>query len=47
MSSPVINVLIADDEAPARKRLRTLLEPYGQMTICAEAENGDAQVQQD
>lgn len=41
MSSLEITVLVADDEAPARKRLKSLLEPYGQFRICAEAENGD------
>lgn len=41
MSANTINVLIADDEAPARKRLKTLLEPFARMNICAEAENGD------
>jgi len=41
MSSNPISVLIADDEAPARKRLKSLLEPYENLQICAEAEDGD------
>jgi two-component system LytT family response regulator len=36
-----ITVLIADDEAPARKRLKTLLSSYPQFTLIAEATNGD------
>lgn len=41
MSTQLIKVLIADDEAPARTRIKTLLEPYKQLTICAEAADGD------
>ncbi|MBB6480947.1 LytR/AlgR family response regulator transcription factor [Spirochaeta isovalerica] len=41
MPAHKIKVLIADDEAPARKRLKTLLEPYENLQICAEAEDGD------
>ncbi|MBN2659588.1 MAG: response regulator transcription factor [Spirochaetales bacterium] len=41
MPAHKIKVLIADDEAPARKRLKTLLEPYEDLQICAEAEDGD------
>lgn len=41
MSAREVSVLIADDEAPARKRLKTLLEPHSSFKITAEAENGD------
>jgi two-component system LytT family response regulator len=41
MSAPLIKVLIADDEAPARKRIKTLLAPFKQFSICAEAVDGD------
>ncbi|MFN9431651.1 MAG: LytR/AlgR family response regulator transcription factor, partial [Acidobacteriota bacterium] len=35
------NILIVDDEAPARQRLRALLQPHGLIT---EAANGRAAV---
>lgn len=41
MHSKEINVLIADDEAPAIKRLRTLLSEDRRFNIVAEARNGD------
>lgn len=41
MSSHKITVLIADDEAPARKRLKSLLEDDCRFQIISEAENGD------
>lgn len=41
MSAGEVTVLIADDEAPARKRLKSLLEPHSYFKIAAEAENGD------
>lgn len=41
MSASEISVLIADDEAPARKRLKSLIEGHSFLKICAEAENGD------
>jgi two-component system, LytTR family, response regulator len=41
MSAKEITVLIADDEAHARNRLKTLLNDYPQLKIIAEAENGD------
>ena len=36
----MLNILIADDEAPARNRLRDLLTDIGSITIVAEARNG-------
>ena len=41
MSSHKISVLIADDEIPARKRLKSLFKDQDQFKIVAEAENGD------
>jgi DNA-binding LytR/AlgR family response regulator len=41
MSARKIRVLIADDEAPARKRLHDLFSDYGEFEIIGEAENGD------
>ena len=35
-----MNVLIVDDEAPARNRLRQLLEEDGAHTVIGEAGNG-------
>lgn len=37
-----MRILIADDEAPARKRLRTLIEAIGEHRVVAEADNGAA-----
>lgn len=36
-----LHVVIADDEAPARKRLRELLADIEQITVVAEAKNGE------
>lgn len=36
----MIKLLIADDEAPARKRLRDLLSDINEVTIVADAKNG-------
>ena len=36
----ILNILIADDEAPARNRLRDLLADIGNINIIAEAKNG-------
>lgn len=41
MSSNKITVLIADDELPARNRLRSLLKDYNDFKIVSEAQNGD------
>ncbi len=41
MSTNSISVLIADDEKPARIRLRSLLKNYSEYSIVAEAQNGD------
>src|SRR5215469_937868 len=35
-----LNVLIADDEAPARRKLVRFLEAHGDISIVAEASNG-------
>ncbi len=35
-----MRIIIVDDEEPARRRLRRLLEEIGGVEICAEAENG-------
>lgn len=35
-----LNILIADDEAPARNRMRDLLNDIEQVTVVAEAKNG-------
>lgn len=40
MTSTALKVLIADDEAPARNRLRELLADIPQVIIVAEAKNG-------
>ena len=37
---PMLNILIADDEAPARSRLRDLLTDIGNLNIVGEAKNG-------
>jgi len=37
---PALKILIADDEAPARSRLRELLEEMPEVTIVGEAGNG-------
>jgi len=37
---PMLNILIADDEAPARNRLRDLLTDIGNNHVVAEAKNG-------
>lgn len=39
MSNP-LKIIIADDEAPARNRLKDLLEEIAQVTVVAEAKNG-------
>ncbi|GAB4236279.1 MAG: SpoIIE family protein phosphatase [Acidobacteriota bacterium] len=39
--SPAITALIVDDEAPARARLRRMLEEYPNLRIVGEAEDGD------
>lgn len=36
-----LKILIADDEAPARDRLRTLLERLDEVTVVGEARDGD------
>lgn len=41
MFNGIITVLIADDEEPARKRLKTLLSDYSMFKIISETENGD------
>jgi two-component system response regulator AlgR len=41
MSDDVINVLIVDDEAPARNRLRDLLAEIRQVRVTGEARNGE------
>lgn len=41
MPSNKINVLIADDELPARNRLKSLFKGYEDFKIISEAENGD------
>lgn len=40
LNHPNLNILIVDDEAPARLRLRTLLGDIGNTHIAAEAKNG-------
>ena len=40
MNIPPLKVLIADDEAPARNRLRELLSDIPEVTVVAEARNG-------
>jgi len=40
MSSPELRAVIADDEALARRRLRTLLAQESDVTVVAEAANG-------
>jgi two-component system response regulator AlgR len=40
MNSPNLKILIADDEAPARNRLRELLADISAINIVAEAKNG-------
>jgi len=41
MSDNVIHVLIVDDEAPARNRLRDLLAEMPQVRLAGEARNGE------
>jgi two-component system response regulator AlgR len=41
MSDDVINVLIVDDETPARNRLRDLLAEIPQVRVTGEARNGE------
>lgn len=40
MNSNRITAIIADDEAPARSRLKTLLEDIGNVDVVGEAKNG-------
>ena len=40
ITAPSLKVIIADDEAPARNRLRELLTDVGHINIVAEASNG-------
>lgn len=40
MNEPILKLLIADDEAPARNRLRDLLTDITQIEVLAEAKNG-------
>ena len=40
MNDSTLKLLIADDEAPARNRLRDLLADITQLTVVAEAKNG-------
>ena len=40
--TPVMRVVLVDDEAPARARLRALLVELGGVTVVAEADNADA-----
>lgn len=37
----MLNILIVDDEKPARDRLRRLVEPMQDYTVCGEAMNGN------
>jgi two-component system, LytTR family, response regulator AlgR len=37
---PILNILIADDEAPARNRMRDLLAEIENVAVVAEAKNG-------
>jgi two-component system response regulator AlgR len=46
MSLPVLTLIIADDEAPARNRLRELLADIPQVALLAEAKNGKEVVAQ-
>lgn len=41
----MLKVLIADDEAPARNRLKDLLTDIGDVEVCGEAKNGKEVVQ--
>lgn len=45
MNTAPIKVLIVDDEAPARNRLRDLLADIGQVQVVGEARNGEEAVQ--
>ncbi len=40
MTTKILKVLIADDEAPARNRLRELLSDISNISVVAEAKNG-------
>ena len=40
MSTMQLKILIADDEAPARNRLRELLSEIADVVVVAEAKNG-------
>lgn len=42
MNSPPLQVLIVDDEAPARSRLRDVLTEIDDVAVVGEAENGQA-----
>jgi two-component system LytT family response regulator len=43
--APRISVLIVDDEPPARRGLRDLLEPYNDVAIVAEAASGQQAIE--
>lgn len=45
MNLPLLKVILADDEAPARNRLRELLADMPQISLLAEAKNGQEAVQ--
>ena len=42
----MLNILIIDDEKPARDRLFRLLEPLPDYTVCGEASNGHEALEQ-
>jgi len=46
MSGDVLKLLIVDDEAPARARLRRLLEAHADVVVVGEAAGGDEALQQ-
>ena len=37
----MMKVLVVDDEAPARERLRSMLKAFGHCDVCGEAANGE------
>ena len=43
---PELRILIADDHAPLRRNIRSLLESHAQWRVCGEAADGEEAVEE-
>lgn len=43
---PALKVMVIDDEAPARERLRALLQPFSDIEVVGESDNGEDALEQ-